>query len=98
MVLLETPVADAVSFPEAPTLELRLWPVQRLFAVMLATFDAREAIGQRKGLVDVLRIVGPVGGDIQSARIGQPVSNKLQEGRRDDPPLVVPFLGHGSGK
>jgi hypothetical protein len=92
---MKTPVADTVSFSEAPALELRLWSVQRLLAVMLATFDAPEAIAPGQGVVNVLRVVGPVGGDIQGARSGQPVSNERQERRRDYPPLVMPFLGPG---
>ena len=78
--------------PQAASLELRLRTIKGLFTIMFATFNTRETIRLGKNLVNMLRVIGPVGRDIQRAVACQAVRNQRQELRRDDPPFVMAFL------
>ncbi len=63
--LYEAPVDDAVAFSQTASFELGARAIQRIFTVMLAPFIAGKQFGLVKYFIDMLGVVGPVGGDVQ---------------------------------
>ena len=78
--------------PQAAPFELRLRSVQWPITVVLASLDAVKTIRPGKNLINMLGVVGPVGGDMQGPAGGEPIGNEFEEARRDDAALMVPFL------
>ena len=84
--------------PKAAALELGARPLERLVAVMLAAFGASEPGRSPEYLVDMLGVVGPVGGDMDGAARFEAIGAKIKKRRLHNTALVVPFLGPGIWK
>ena len=82
-----------MSFSQAASFELGARTIQRVFSIVLAPFVTGKEAASANYFVDMLRIIRPVGGDVQGAVRCQPTVDQLQECRLDDATLVMAFLG-----
>ena len=87
-----------MTVPEPSSFELRHRTLERPIAIVFAPFGAPEPCGGGKYLINVLRIVGPVGRDMNGAARLEFVSAKVEKPWLDDPTLVMPLFRPRVGK
>ncbi len=92
------PVPDSMPLPEPAALEFGYRAIEWVVTVVLTPAGADESIGCCQYFLDVLGVVGPVGGDVQRAARLEPVSAEVEKRQLQDTSLVVPFFWPGVGK
>ena len=80
---------------ETAPLEFRHGALKRPVAIVLATLCAAELRGAAKNFVDMLGVVGPVGGDVDGATGSETVGAQVEKRWLYDAAFVVPFLWPG---
>ena len=86
--------------PLATRMELGRWPLAQRIGRYRGKPGMQVAQFRllRQNLHHLLRVVLPVGRAVDNATVPQPAGQALDEGRRDQPPLVVPRLRPGIRK
>jgi hypothetical protein len=98
-IAMQAPVPDAVTLAQTAPLELCCLPVQRRgFVSMHVALSQREFRGAGDQLVDVLRVIFPVGRNVHGAAGCELAGGQLQKRSLYQAALVMPFLGPGIGK